>query len=270
MELKTNCAKYIASLRSLYLLHQQAHWMTNGSSSYAYHLLFERIYKTAAENADLAAEKFIGVFGREFLGVEKQSTLIQELLGKYSTTSKFVEHSLQAEKDFLKFSQEFYNELKAQNKMTLGVDDAIMSIASDRETAVYLLKQSLVGGDDMNKMSALAKKFQIKLAQVAAEQEGGITPGQFQQKLQELLTINLGNRNWGEVGFNSLIVSNANGVMTVNFNLIIPANSPPFTDKRKYPQGLNQFKQEMMDIIAKTAQELGIQNLVQIIKVNGK
>lgn len=262
MELKEICAKYVAFLRTLYLLHQNHHWLTFGVGFYGNHLLFERLYKSAQENADMAAEKFIGLFGREVLGVKEQSNLIKELLDKYSTTEYYSKHSLKAEQDFLEFSTSIYEKLKSQNKMSLGLDDMIMSIAGNREESVYLLKQNL--GDDMSKLSMLAKKFQIKLAQNAIPDRAS----QLKQKISDTLNVNLANRNWGQVGFNSLSVVDKGDRMVVSYNLIIPTNSPPFVDKNKYPQGLNQFKQEMMKLVSDIADNLGVGNLVQIININ--
>lgn len=160
MDLKDICSKYVAFLRGLYLLHQNHHWITSGSDFYANHLLFERIYKTAQENADLAAEKFIGLFGSEALALEEHPKLIAECLAKFNKQSP-IESSLAAEKDFLKLSNDVYYELKnSKDKMTLGLDDMIMSIASQREESVYLLQQS--GAN--KKVSALAVRFERKLS----------------------------------------------------------------------------------------------------------
>lgn len=163
MDLNKNCTKYVAFLRALYLLHQNHHWLSQGANFYGNHLLFERIYKSAEENADLAAEKFIGLFGAEAIDIKSQPALIQEFLDKYSSSGDLVTSSCEAEKFFLEFSKAFYTELKKDSdKLSLGLDDAIMTIANDRETSVYLLKQT--SGTEMNKISTLANKFQIKLA----------------------------------------------------------------------------------------------------------
>jgi hypothetical protein len=53
--------------------------------------------------------------------------------------------SLAAEKDFIKLSKDAYNCFEDEDKMTLGMDDMIMSISSKREEAVYLLQQVLKG-----------------------------------------------------------------------------------------------------------------------------
>lgn len=159
VELKEICAKYIAFLRALYLLHQNHHWLISGNNFYGHHLLFERLYKSAQENADLAAEKFIGLFGSESIGAKEQGKLIADFLDKY-TSENYVEASLAAERDFLKFSNDVYYEFKnSEGKMTLGLDDMIMSIASQREESVYLLQQTA----PTTKAAALAIKFEKKL-----------------------------------------------------------------------------------------------------------
>lgn len=140
---------YVASLRAIYLIHQQCHWVTNGGTFYSDHLLFERLYKSAQEHADLAAEKFIGLFGDEALDFSLQKEYLNKLLSKYGDYNgqRLAELALTIEKDFLAYSKQIYDMLKEQGKMTLGLDDMIMSIASGREEACYLLQQSLGGNN---------------------------------------------------------------------------------------------------------------------------
>lgn len=136
-------ALYIATLRAISIVHKNNHWITNGSNFYGSHLLFERLYESAIENLDLAAEKFIGLFGDECLSYDMQNDLLNKILVKYKNFegSPF-NQSLAIEKDFLNLSKEAYNCFSAENNLSLGLDDCIMSIASDREEACYLLQQS--------------------------------------------------------------------------------------------------------------------------------
>jgi DNA-binding ferritin-like protein len=138
---------YVATLRSLYLTLVWCHWTCRKNAGfYGDHLLFERLYGKVQENADLAAEKFIGLFGANALDYTMQTELIAKVSAKYSSLSaKPFEMALKAEKDFLQLSQEAYNAFEAEKVMTLGVDDMVMSIASDQETACYLLQQSMAG-----------------------------------------------------------------------------------------------------------------------------
>jgi DNA-binding ferritin-like protein len=139
-------ALYVATLKALSLIHQHNHWTIKGVSFYGDHLLFERLYKSTLENLDLAAEKFIGVFGDQCLNYDLQTELLHKVLLKYKNLEGSpVQMSLLAEKDFLKFSKDAYNCFEEEGKLTLGLDDMIMATASSREEAVYLLQQSLDG-----------------------------------------------------------------------------------------------------------------------------
>lgn len=139
-------ALYVATLKALSLIHVHNHWLTRGDTFYGDHLLFERLYKSVLENLDLAAEKFIGLFGDEPLDYETQADLLHKVLLKYrNLEGSPIEMSLAAEKDFLKFSKDAFDSFETESKMTLGLDDMLMSIASEREGAVYLLQQTLKG-----------------------------------------------------------------------------------------------------------------------------
>lgn len=139
-------ALYIASLKAIALIHQHSHWTTKGATFYGDHLLFERLYDAAFKDLDLAAEKFLGVFGDECLDYEFQIELLAKVMLKYKNLeSSPLEMSLKVEKDFLKFSKDAYDCFEEEGKLTLGLDDMIMAIASQREESVYLLQQALQG-----------------------------------------------------------------------------------------------------------------------------
>lgn len=137
-------ALYIASLKALALIHQHNHWTTKGVVFYSDHKLFERIYEDTLKNLDEAAEKFMGLFGDPCLNYDLQAELLNRVLLKYKNLEGSpIQMSLAAEKDFLKFSKDAYNCFEEEGNLTLGLDDMIMSIASKREEAVYLLQQTL-------------------------------------------------------------------------------------------------------------------------------
>lgn len=139
-------ALYIATLKSLAIIHQNNHWTTKGSGFYGDHLLFERLYKSVLENLDESAEKFLGLFGDECLSYELQNELLNKVLSKYNNLEGTpAQMSLAAEKDFIKLSRDAYNCFEDEDKMTLGLDDMIMAISSKREESVYLLQQVLKG-----------------------------------------------------------------------------------------------------------------------------
>lgn len=133
---------FVATLRSIYLVHQNSHWTSKGEAFYANHLVFERLYKSAQDDADLAAEKFIGVFGEAGVDFETQYRLMASIMARYNEfDGDPVAMSLAIEKDFLKLAEESYAAFEGESAMTLGLDDMIMSISSHREEACYLLQQ---------------------------------------------------------------------------------------------------------------------------------
>jgi DNA-binding ferritin-like protein len=134
---------YIAFLRSLYLIHQNHHWTCKGSGSYSNHLLFERIYASAQEDADSAAEEFVGLFGNEELTLSNQTTCMKSILEKFASDNDFIKTSLLAEQGFLKLSKELRQKMNDEELTTEGFDDVTSAIASSREKAVYLLKQNM-------------------------------------------------------------------------------------------------------------------------------
>ena len=134
-------AMYIAMLKAMTIIHQHGHWTAKGKQFYGEHLLFERIYKSAQENLDSAVEKFIGLLGVNVLQFTQQTELLNKVLSEFDDENS-VERSLKAEKEFIKFSKDIYKIFEENESLTLGLDDMIMSISSDREEACYLLQQS--------------------------------------------------------------------------------------------------------------------------------
>ena len=138
------CALYLATLQAMTIIHKQSHWLTQGKTFYGDHLLFERIYDSAIENLDSAAEKFIGAYGDGCLDYDLQADLLHRVLVKYNNLEGSPQQmSLAIERDFLKLNGDLNKLLEDEDLITLGVSDMLGSIASDRDTAVYLLKQSL-------------------------------------------------------------------------------------------------------------------------------
>lgn len=136
-------ALFISSLKTIYTIHQRNHWITQGSNFYGDHLLFQRLYESVQEDLDLAAEKFVGLFGSHVLEYNLYSDLCFKLMKKYNSINDPVEQSLKIEKDFIQLCKTAYDCFEEEGKLSLGLDDMIMSISSNREEAVYLLSQTL-------------------------------------------------------------------------------------------------------------------------------
>ena len=141
--------EYIGFLRMIQLWFHGAHHLTRGTGFSGDHVnLYSKIYVSAAEQFDGAVEKGIGLLGDE-LGCPihiTEKTL--EIMSEYPSplelkTAGQAAVGLQIEKDFLKFSQNFYDSLKRMGAMTLGLDDMIMANANAHESNVYLLQQRI-------------------------------------------------------------------------------------------------------------------------------
>ncbi len=141
-------AIYAGILRALAIIHQQAHWTCRSSVYYADHLLFDRLYNDTTKHIDTAYEKMIGVYGTSYASLDNHISFTKKFIDdlNYNEDSEedLVKRSLFAEEIFLKFSKQLYTWLEEKDEITLGVDDMIMSIASDHEGFVYLLKQRLL------------------------------------------------------------------------------------------------------------------------------
>ena len=135
---KSAMETYVAALRSLAIIHQQAHWVSAGQPQYGDHLLFQRLYDGVSGNIDTAAEKTIGIFESE-MDVSKHISMTSTFVNKFYVEKDLIKRSLIAEKSFLTFSKQLYDDLKQSDSMSLGLDDMIMAIASEHETFVYLL-----------------------------------------------------------------------------------------------------------------------------------
>jgi len=135
---------YVATLRAIYFIHQNNHWTTKGSTFYGDHLLFERLYDASKGDADMAAEKMIGLFGEKALDFELQNSFMNKIVSKYAgLDGNPAKMSLTIVKDFLQLSESVYKTIENEGSMTLGLDDMIMAIASKNEESCYLLQQTL-------------------------------------------------------------------------------------------------------------------------------
>lgn len=151
MTVKMMIQEYIGFLRMMELWYHGAHHLIRGDSFSGDHVnLYGKIYPAIGLQVDPAVEKGIGLFGDECgdpMMITAQAVLI---MSEYPSPRELSGASvaavgLQIEKDFLKFSQNIYNELKRAGAMTLGLDDMIMANANAHEGYAYLLKQRIKG-----------------------------------------------------------------------------------------------------------------------------
>ena len=135
---------FIATLRAIYLVHQFSHWTTKGLGAYGSHLLFERLYKSAAEDSDLMAEHFIGIIGEDAMDFKSQQEYLSKILAKYQDHAmEKLQLGLAIERDFVSFAKQAYTELDKTDVLTLGLDNDIQQVSSNAEGRIYLLQQAI-------------------------------------------------------------------------------------------------------------------------------
>lgn len=139
---------YIAFLRALAIIHQNHHFVVRGNSFFSQHQMFDKLFSRANEDVDMMSEKLVGIFGSDFLDLQAQGQIIRHILERHSNGDP-IEISLNAEKEFLKVSENFYEALKTEDKLTMGLDDAIMGIFNTHENSIYYLKQTNNGQDTL-------------------------------------------------------------------------------------------------------------------------
>ena len=142
--------KLVVALRGMQIWFHGAHVLAKGTGFSGDHVnLFGRIYTEIDEQLDSAMEKAIGITGDESVVCPKK---VIETLSKMSdlydspSDSPSIEiarigHNIVS--DFLLALEVIYLALKAQEMMTLGVEDFIAGLANTHEGYSYLLGQRI-------------------------------------------------------------------------------------------------------------------------------
>jgi len=148
----------LSSLQAARLFYHSVHWRVRGSSFYGDHLLFQRLYEGEGggpnldDQIDALAEKMVAKYGPQSVQISSykidsitQPSLIAKIEyaledsgGKSDCPFR---QAIEMEKSIQNIIRYSYNELKNNDSLSLGMDDFLMSLASERETAMYLLKQ---------------------------------------------------------------------------------------------------------------------------------
>lgn len=130
----------LAALRALHLLHWTAHWQVK---DYQDHILMQRLYEAIPEEIDALAEKIVALAGPTAVDLGAQMELIHEFMQSVeeSGNADVMCRALTAEELLQNILANGLAELRAGGKISLGVDDFIMTTADAHDTAVYLLRQ---------------------------------------------------------------------------------------------------------------------------------
>ena len=141
----------LAMLRGLKWGYWNFHWVSKGQNFYESHLLFERLYSEQIDDQiDTLAEKITSYSPDVLVGpmmlqgfslfVDQYATVRADF---DSPMKELYDKGLRMEKQVQFAIETTYNKLKLTGQLSLGMDDYLMSLANQRETVIYLLRQQL-------------------------------------------------------------------------------------------------------------------------------
>jgi hypothetical protein len=142
----------LAMLRGLKWTYWNYHWTSKGSTFYQSHLLFERLYSEKIdEQIDTLAEKITTYNPTILAGNLKMLEAFEQFVKNfvvYRSVKKLemidlYKRGLEMEKQVQVAIEKSYTNLKEVEELSLGMDDYLMSLANQRETVIYLLRQQL-------------------------------------------------------------------------------------------------------------------------------
>ena len=137
----------LALLRTLRWHYHTTHWRVQGKSFYGDHLMFERLYQgepSLDDEIDKLGEKMVTLYGRD--AVASQTIWPEATRSLESAVSQSdcpYRQALALEGEVQQTLKSAYDTLKAEGKLTAGMDDYLLALANERDTATYLLKQRM-------------------------------------------------------------------------------------------------------------------------------
>lgn len=144
-ESKEILSHMLGILRAASILHQSSHWQVKGPMFYGDHEMLKRIYDSLGDEIDTLGEKIVQLFGSISVDPCQQGEIILEHIQEIEKQSMGdpLARALLVEKDLQETFEKAYDHLKESGKISLGLDDFIMSVANNHETNIYLLQQRL-------------------------------------------------------------------------------------------------------------------------------
>jgi len=137
----------LALLRTLRWHYHTTHWRVQGKSFYGDHLMFERLYQgepSLDDEIDKLGEKMVTLYGRDAVASQTiWPEATRSLESAIQQSDCPYRQALALEGEVQQTLKSAYDTLKAEGKLTAGMDDYLLALANERDTATYLLKQRL-------------------------------------------------------------------------------------------------------------------------------
>jgi DNA-binding ferritin-like protein len=137
----------LALLRTLRWHYHTTHWRVQGKSFYGDHLMFERLYQgepSLDDEIDKLGEKMVTLYGRDAVASQTiWPEATRSLESAIQQSDCPYRQALALEGEVQQTLKSAYDTLKAEGKLTAGMDDYLLALANERDTATYLLKQRM-------------------------------------------------------------------------------------------------------------------------------
>ena len=128
-------------LRAMQIHYHMLHWQAHGPSFGGDHKMYKTIYKSVTDEIDTWAEKLVYYAGPQSVSDTQVLSSINYWIARWSALKSESEIALIPELDFQTLSRKIIEELKQSGKLSLGVDDFIMSSCNKHERNLYMLQQ---------------------------------------------------------------------------------------------------------------------------------
>jgi DNA-binding ferritin-like protein len=146
--MKEQFLELLSSVRALSWGYQQAHWISKNALFYQDHLLFERLYEGVDSEADLIAEKVMGITkDGANIGLLEVIKRAHKMLSSFPQNAKenseMFKFMLAIEKEFVVYC----TRCEADKTNSLGFKNLVADLADRSEGRMYLLQQRLISGE---------------------------------------------------------------------------------------------------------------------------
>lgn len=130
----------LAHFRAAFLLYQTGHWAAKGPNYYAVHLLLQRLYEETAPHIDQLGERLVGYFGESAVEPKAAAQREAALVAQYADGDP-VSTALRVTQGVQDSIAAAYNGMGGSGNVPMGLDDLLLTFASNTDTHLYLLKR---------------------------------------------------------------------------------------------------------------------------------
>jgi hypothetical protein len=129
------------------MLHQTNHWIAKGSSSFADHGLYDKLYAQLAEDVDHLGERIVGLGSDAGVDVHDRAagivSILQEMYAPHGVAQAdaLAERSLAAEFFLNRICVLVIKSMTDIGSMTSGLENLLQNFSDNREQAIYHLRR---------------------------------------------------------------------------------------------------------------------------------